>query len=76
MTPSQFRAALERAGLNYTDAAELFRCDPRTANKWALGQAPIPPGVAILVRLLQRGKITVDDIADAGDDGDRRTRRD
>ena len=76
MTPDQFRTALEAAGLSYAAASRLFGHDERTVRKWAMGEAAMAPTAAILVRLLESGKITVVDIAEAGSDGDRRTRRD
>ena len=76
MTPDQFRTALETAGVDYYEAARLFRHDERTIRKWAAGQRSIAPTVAILVRLLESGKITANDIAEAGSDNDRRTQGD
>lgn len=62
MTPNQFRNALDRLGLSQLGAARLFDADGRTARRWALGERSVPPGVAILLRLLMAGKITADDI--------------
>jgi hypothetical protein len=62
MTANQFRAALDRLNLSQIGAARLFGTDPRTARRWALGERSIPECVAIVLRLLLAGKITVEDV--------------
>ena len=62
MTPKQFQAAIDRLGLSQVRAAKLFGADPRTARRWALGERDVPECVAIVLRLLLAGKITVDDV--------------
>ncbi len=62
MTPNQFRAALDRLKLSQLGAARLVGADPRTARRWALGERDVPECVAILLRLLVGGKITVADV--------------
>jgi hypothetical protein len=65
MTQYQFRIALDRIGLSQVGAARLFGGDERTFRRYALGEARVPAAVVILLRLLELGKITGDDIADA-----------
>ena len=62
MTPTQFRAALDRLSLSQGQAAKLLGADPRTTRRWALGERSIPPTVAILLRLLVKGKVTAADV--------------
>lgn len=62
MTANQFRAAIGRLDLSQVGAAKLVGADPRTARRWALGERSIPECVAILLRLLLAGKITVADV--------------
>lgn len=62
MTANQFRAALKRLGLSQAGAARLVGADPRTGRRWALDERAIPECVAILLRLLIAGKITIEDI--------------
>jgi hypothetical protein len=62
MTAKQFRAAIERLGLSQAGAAALVGADPRTGRRWALDERAVPECVAILLRLLMAGKITVADI--------------
>ena len=62
MTAKQFRATIERLGLSQTRAAALVGADPRTGRRWALDERAVPECVAILLRLLTAGKITIKDI--------------
>jgi len=62
MTPIQFRAALDRLSLSQRGAAKLFMVGERTSRRWALGEADVPPPVAILLRLMLAGKVTIDDV--------------
>jgi hypothetical protein len=62
VTANQFRAALSRLSLSQAGAAQLVGADPRTGRRWALGERQVPECVAILLRLLLAGKITVEDI--------------
>jgi len=52
----------ERLGLSQARAAALVGADPRTGRRWALGERNVPECVAILLRLLMAGKITIEDI--------------
>ena len=63
MTANQFRTLIGRLGLSQARAAALVGADPRTGRRWALGERTVPECVAILLRLLDAGKITEDDIA-------------
>lgn len=62
MTANQFRADIDRLGLSQAKAAALVGADPRTGRRWALGERAVPECVAILLRLLIAGKITVADV--------------
>jgi len=62
MTPTQFRDAIDKAGLSQVGTARLLGADPRTARRWALGESEIPDSVAILLRLLITKKITTKDV--------------
>jgi DNA-binding transcriptional regulator YiaG len=62
MTANQFRAALDRLELSQLEAARLFNANGRTARRWALGERSVPEPVAILLRLMLAGKLTVDDV--------------
>lgn len=62
MTPTQFRAALDRLKLSQLGAARLVGVDGRTARRWALGERSVPGPVAILLRLMLAGRISADDV--------------
>jgi len=62
VTPNQFRTVIERLGLSQAKAAALVGADPRTGRRWALGERNVPECVAILLRLLIAGKLTIEDI--------------
>lgn len=62
MTANQFRVAISRINLSQVGAARLVGADPRTGRRWALGEVGVPECIAILLRLLVAGKITVDDV--------------
>ena len=62
MRPIDFRAITEACGLNQTQAAALFGVTDRTVRLWIAGKAPVPPAVAIILRLLNERKITIADI--------------
>ncbi|TWA89592.1 hypothetical protein FBZ96_11960 [Bradyrhizobium stylosanthis] len=65
MTPKQFQAAIDRLGLSQVGAARLVGADPRTARRWVAGERSVPEPVAIILRLMLAGKITVGDVAAA-----------
>ncbi|MCX8003341.1 MAG: helix-turn-helix domain-containing protein [Burkholderiaceae bacterium] len=55
MTPTELRAALAALGWSQGRLAAECGVNPRTARKWALGEAPVPADVAALVRAAQAG---------------------
>jgi DNA-binding transcriptional regulator YiaG len=49
VTAAQFRAAIDRLGLNQLEAAHLLRVDGRTVRRWIAGDREIPgPAIAFL----------------------------
>jgi hypothetical protein len=62
MTSAQFNTALRRLDLTQAGAARLLGVDGRTTRYWAAGDRAIPESIAILLRLLVAGKITIQDI--------------
>lgn len=62
MTSNQFNAALAKLDLTQVAAARLLGVDPRTARHYAAGTRSVPVTVAMLLRLLLRGRITAADI--------------
>lgn len=52
MTADEFRAWLERRGLNYSQAAPLLAADNSEVLRWAKGERKVPRRVARIVELL------------------------
>jgi DNA-binding transcriptional regulator YiaG len=65
VTGKEFKRTLERLKVSQLGAGRLFGVDGRTVRAWVAGDARIPEAVAILVRLLLAGKITLDDVGRA-----------
>lgn len=67
MTANQFRAAIKRLGISQRALVRKLRLakSERTARRWALGEAEVPECVAILLRLMLAGKITIEDVENA-----------
>ena len=65
MTPAELRAnllALDPVGMTQRKLAALLGRDERTIRHWLAGSRSISREVAILVRLLAAGRITIADI--------------
>ena len=61
MTPTQYRAHLDRLGLSQVGAARLFGVDPRTSRRWVAGDLAIPKAVALALRLMVAQWVTLDE---------------
>ena len=57
MSPTKYRAILDRLGLNQSEVARLFGVHRVTAARWASGGVNGP--AAILLTLLDKGKVSV-----------------
>ena len=64
MTPTQFQNAIDKLDLSQLGTARLIATNPRTVRRWVSGIARVPESVAIILRLLTAGKITVQDVID------------
>lgn len=62
MTPSQYRAALERLGLTQDAAADLLGYSLTSANQWANGRSEVPKLVSTVLRALVNGKLKPEDV--------------
>ena len=63
MTATEYRDALSRVGLTQVGAAKLFGVNPRTSQRWALGEQDIPRAVAIALRLMGRHQVSPEEAA-------------
>jgi hypothetical protein len=57
MNAKEYRDVLAELEMSQVAAAKLFKVGSRTARRWALGEARIPGGVAIVLNLLRGGKL-------------------
>ena len=51
MTPSEFRAAIERMGMDQRQAAGWLRVTEGAVSRWVNGLRPIPGPVVVLIEL-------------------------
>jgi hypothetical protein len=57
MTPNQYKAAIDEFGLSQELTGLFFGYSKRQGQRWATGEAPIPPAVEYAIRLmLETGK--------------------
>lgn len=68
MTPREYLTILKRHALTQSWAGATFSKTTTSGRRWGLGDHPIPKPVAIVLRLIDRGKITPKDVADAAQD--------
>ena len=61
----EFRATLGALGLEQQRVAQLFGVKPRCVRRWRHGDRPVPCGVAIVLRLLAAGAVTVAQVEQA-----------
>lgn len=57
METEEYRAALDKLGINQQAAGRMFAVGSRTAGRWAQGQARIPGPVALVLRLMLKKKV-------------------
>jgi hypothetical protein len=57
MTAAQYRAAIDRLGLNMSQAGRFLGVSPSTAQRYAKGKGEIPECIALLLGLMVQFKI-------------------
>ena len=62
MTPAQFRATLTAVGLSQARLSRLLKVNKDTPTNWAKGNTEVPHAVAILLGLLAKGVVSVEDL--------------
>ena len=60
MDKKAYRAAIAKLDLTQAAAGEMFGVGPRTSRRWALGEARVPPLVAMLLELMVSKKIMLE----------------
>jgi DNA-binding transcriptional regulator YiaG len=62
MTNRQFKKALETLGIRQTEFAEAIHVHLRTVANWTGGRSEVPTLVAILINLMLKDNLTVEDL--------------
>ena len=60
MDAQQYRRALAELGLTQAAAGELFEVGERSSRRWALGEAKVPPMVALLLELMLSKRVRLE----------------
>jgi DNA-binding transcriptional regulator YiaG len=67
MHPDEFRALLKRLGISRDTLADYLRVHPVTARRWGTPKATqMHPHTSILLRLVEQGRVTLDEIKEMG----------
>ena len=60
MDAQEYRDALTALGLTQAAAGELFEVGERSSRRWALGEAKVPPMVALVLELMLSKKLRLE----------------
>jgi hypothetical protein len=60
MTADDYRNALDKLGISQIAAGKMLRVGARTSRRWALGEAKVPPSVAMLLELLTKKRLKLE----------------
>jgi hypothetical protein len=60
MDAKLYRKALTALDLSQAAAGKLFGVGPRTSRRWALGEAAVPPMVAMLLELMMSKRLELE----------------
>jgi DNA-binding transcriptional regulator YiaG len=63
VTPAELQDTMRRLGLSQIGAASLLRVNVRTVRRWQDGDVPVPFAVAVVLRMLVDGRLTLRDIS-------------
>jgi DNA-binding XRE family transcriptional regulator len=53
MTPTEYRATLDRLGLSHARAAKLIGVSRQTSHSWEAGTYPVPPWLPVMLLLIE-----------------------
>lgn len=62
MTPTQFRATLKTLNLSQARLGRLLGVNMDTPTNWAKGNTAVPSAVVLLLELMARGVVTIEDL--------------
>lgn len=59
---TEFQIAIDKLGLTQQQAAEVLRCDPRTARRYALGELHAPDDAMLVLLLMGSFDLRIADV--------------
>lgn len=62
MTPTQYKAALKKLDIPVFRAGKMFGLSPRQSQRLGSGESPVPELVAKVLKLIEAGKLTKEDL--------------
>lgn len=71
MTPNEFRTILANSGLTQIGFSRLMLVDKTTVTRWAMGKTPLPRSVEFVLRALDYGWTTPEQLTRLGEGLDR-----
>lgn len=66
MTPTEFKTIIAKLGFSQEAAGEWLGVSRRQGQRWAAGDREIPKSVGMLLRVMMKHKITIDQVDKAG----------
>lgn len=64
MRPIELQTILDQCDLTQKALAEILKVDPHTPMRWLSGDAPIPTGTALLLRLIEGRHVSLTLVSD------------
>lgn len=74
MTAEEYRDAIEALGMGPLEAARLFQINSRTSRRFSSGEYPVSWEIELLLNIMVAKGISIDEIVDATECGDRMPR--
>ena len=68
MKGTEYGKAIERLGLSQVGAAKLLGVNDRTSRRWIADEVPIPHTAAMVLRMMLKYKLDVDEVIDVTKD--------
>jgi transcriptional regulator with XRE-family HTH domain len=63
MPSAELRELIQSLGLTQAAAAKFVGVEPRTLKRWLAGGAPVPHSVILLLRIVDRLRLSPEDMA-------------
>ena len=62
MNETEYSKAIKKLGLSQVGAGQFFGVSVKTSPRWARGESPVHPAVAMLLRVMLKYKLTPSDV--------------